>query len=123
MAGVLGTPVHLSAPLCDPSDVTKRQRLGDDPHEEVPPDSEAALDPRRFLFCEFFAGEGALTSAVSAAGVPVRSPEDLAGGGIDFSEGERRWRGFWAPPSTSARPRATPMTSPRGNGLVTIIPK
>ena len=84
MAGVLGTPVHLSAPSCDPTDVTKRQRLGGDLPEADPPDSEDALDSRRFLFCEFFAGAGALTSAVSAAGVPVRSPEDLAGGGIDF---------------------------------------
>jgi hypothetical protein len=44
------------------------------------------LDPQRYLFCEFFAGEGALTSAMSKAGVPVRSPDDLAGGGTDFQD-------------------------------------
>ena len=38
------------------------------------------------LFCEFFAGEGVLTSAMMAAGVPVRPPEDLAGGGTDFED-------------------------------------
>ena len=44
------------------------------------------LDPQRCLFCEFFAGEGALTSAMSKAGVPVRFPDDLAGGGTDFQD-------------------------------------
>ena len=46
------------------------------------------LDGSRCMFCEFFAGKGSLTRAVEAAGVPVRSPEDLAAGGTDFSNKE-----------------------------------
>ena len=81
-----GTSVDLSAPQCAPAASTKRQRLGSigppvESSVEVP-----VLDSKRFLFCEFFAGEGALTAVVTAAGVPVRSPDDLASGGIDFSD-------------------------------------
>ena len=49
-------------------------------------DTQSQLDPSRSLFCEFFAGEGPLTSAVAAAGVPTRSPDDLASGGTDFED-------------------------------------
>ena len=78
MTEVWGTSDHPSAPLCVPEVTTKRQRLGVDLPVVDPPEVDLALDPKRFLFCEFFAGVGALTSAVSAAGVPVRPPEDLA---------------------------------------------
>ena len=65
----------------------KRQRLsGDDVSELV--DRAEALDPSRCRFVEFFAGGGVLTSAVSAAGVPVRLPDDLASGGADFQSKE-----------------------------------
>ena len=81
-----GPSVDLSAPLCAPACSTKRQRLGPTAPVFEPPVEVSVLDTKRFLFCEFFAGEGALTSAVTAAGVPARSPEDLAGGGVDFSD-------------------------------------
>ena len=82
-----GTSVDLSAALSGPVVPTgKRQRLAgdhDDPTDSIDIDADA-LDPRRALFCEFFSGEGPLTSAVLAAGVPARSPDDLAHGGTDF---------------------------------------
>ena len=45
------------------------------------------LGATRFLLCEFFAGTGVLTSAVMAAGVPTRPPDDLAMGGANFEHG------------------------------------
>ena len=69
-----------------PAKSTKRQRLGSIASVVEPSVEAPVLDTKRFLFCEFFAGVGALTSAVSTAGVPVRPPEDLAVGGIDFSD-------------------------------------
>jgi len=51
-------------------------------------EEQAPLDAARYLFCEFFSGEGSLTSAMVAAGVPVRSPDDLASGGVDFEDKE-----------------------------------
>ena len=44
----------------------------------------ADLNETRFI--EFFAGDGGLTQAVKAAGVPVDEPQDLATGGVDFSK-------------------------------------
>ena len=37
-------------------------------------------------FIEFFAGDGGLTAAVRRAGVEVDDPQDLADGGVDFSQ-------------------------------------
>ena len=38
------------------------------------------------MFCEFFSGDGPLSEAVRALGVPVREPDDLKHGGTDFSD-------------------------------------
>ena len=43
------------------------------------------LDKSRFRFCNFFAGEAALTAAVDAVGVPVRCPDDLTDGWGELS--------------------------------------
>ena len=48
------------------------------------PDQSVRLDKTRFRFCEFFAGAAALTAAVDAVGVPVRCPDDLTDGGVNF---------------------------------------
>ena len=66
---------------------SKQRRLADPVTRETA-DMEAALDERRYRFCEFFAGQGPLTSAASAAGVPTRPPDDLALGGVDFESKE-----------------------------------
>ena len=42
----------------------------------------------RCLFCEFFAGTAVLTSAVAAADVPTRPPDDIALGGVNFAKSE-----------------------------------
>ena len=64
--------------------VCKRQRLAHHFPTEIA--DVSVLDGSRCLFCEFFAGKGSLTYAVEAAGVPARSPEDLASGGTDFAD-------------------------------------
>ena len=38
------------------------------------------------VFMEFFAGEGVLTAAVAAEGVPCVDPQDVASGGADFGD-------------------------------------
>ena len=86
MAESWGDFADLSAPLSGPvDDDSKRLRLADldapEIDEEIAPLSEA-----RYLFCEFFSGQGTLTSAMVAAGVPARSPDDLAAGGVDFED-------------------------------------
>ena len=80
-----GDSAFPSAVLCAPDDLAKRQRLGPSVPVEEATDGRA-LDSKRFLICELFAGEGVLTSAMLTAGVPVRPPEDLAGGGTDFED-------------------------------------
>ena len=50
-------------------------------------DEEAGrLEESRCRFCEFFAGDGNLTSAMARAGVATREPDDLASGGVDFQQ-------------------------------------
>ena len=64
---------------------TVHESLPEPPLQPVIQEEEGGLeDSAYYLFAEFFAGTGVLTSAVSAAGVPVRPPDDLATGGADF---------------------------------------
>ena len=41
---------------------------------------------KRVLFCEFFAGTGALTDAVRAVGIDCRDPDEFESGGVDFDQ-------------------------------------
>ena len=85
MAESWGVSAEPIAPPSGPEVATcKRQRLARHLPTEIADSS--VLDDRRCLFCEFFAGRGSLTFAVEAAGVPARSPDDLASGGVDFSD-------------------------------------
>ena len=40
------------------------------------------------IFAEFFAGDGGLSREVARLGVPTWQPDDLATGGVDFSDGD-----------------------------------
>ena len=63
-----------------------QQPVPEDTRTSFPQDVDAPLDQRRVLFCEFFAGRGALTAAVSAAGVPTREADEVTSGGVDFAQ-------------------------------------
>ena len=56
--------------------------------EEQPPANieKKTLNAEEVRFIEFFAGDGGLSHAVGAAGVPVDEPQDLATGGVDFEK-------------------------------------
>ena len=79
-----GTSADLSAPHSDPCDETVGSLRPDVIVPALKNMVHESLDSNYYLFSEFFAGTGVLTSAVAAADVPVRPPDDRATGGADF---------------------------------------
>ena len=79
-----GTSADLSAPRSGPYDATVESLRLDVVVPALKSTVHESLDSEYYLFAEFFAGTGVLTSAVAAADVPVRPPDDLATGGADF---------------------------------------
>ena len=72
MAESWGDSAELSAPPSGPvGDDSKRLRLADPDVPEIE-EVNAPLNEARYLFCEFFSGEGPLTPAIVEAGVPAR---------------------------------------------------
>ena len=92
----MGSSAGLSASLIvAPHPTDESQRLaGVDLHAHQDSASSAPregsnhrdLEYLRYRFCEFFAGDAALTSAVVQAGVPASEPDDIATGGTDFQQ-------------------------------------
>ena len=80
-----GPLASTSAPP-DQDPLDDADKLDTDALEKMEVDETVYENIEHTLFCEFFAGGGVLTEAVSGAGVPVAPPDEVTDGGTDFTD-------------------------------------